>query len=540
MKKILVIAAALLLVGLEAPLQAEAADAMRPLAIGDYFALQSVGSPRISPDAKWVAYTVSNANLETDSREMRVWMISTSGGEAIPMTAKGNTAWEPRWSPDGRYLSFLSVREGGESSGAQVFTLDVRGGEAEQLTRAEHGVEGYEWSPDSKRLVVVIRDHDPNQGPGPWVVDRLMIKDNSVGYLNRLRTHLYVFDIGSGTTVKITSGDYDDSSPAWSPDGSRIAFTSNRTAEPDDNFNTDIWLVQPDVAHEQQIPVRVTSNLGSDANPVWHPDGKRLAYSTTLKYGYVNYAQFEVAIIGIGHDEPRVLSEPLDRNVFDPVFSADGSRLFVVIEDDGRAHLGAYSVDDGTLSRPIAGERRVESVVAEPDGGIVALVSESRLPGELFALEGRSKANSKLRRLTRVNDGLLKSIELTDVEEVRFMSTDGTTEIQALVYKPPNFDPKRRYPTIFWLHGGQENQDDVGFNFRIQLFAANGYVVVSPNVRGSGGRGYDFALANWKQWGKFDTLDVIAAADHMESLGYVDPARLGIGGWSYGAFSRIT
>ncbi len=186
------------------------------------------------------------------------------------------------------------------------------------------------------------------------------------------------------------------------------------------------------------------------------------------------------------------------------------------------------------MSRPIAGDRRVEGATVAPNGNVVALVSESRMPGELFVLDARTAATSKLRRLTHVNDELLKTIELVDAEEVRFMSTDGTTEIQALVYKPAKFNPKRRYPTIFWLHGGQENQDDVGFNYRIQLFAANGYVVVSPNVRGSGGRGIDFALSNFRQWGKYDSLDVLAAADYMETLGYVDPKRLGIGGWSYG------
>lgn len=214
MKKNLLIGFVLLLASLETPLLAEAADVIRPLEIADYFALQSISDPRISPDGQRVAYTISGVDLEKDSRETRVWMVSTSGGEAIPMTAKGNSAWQPRWSPDGKHLSFLAVREGSEGSGTQVFTLDVRGGEGEQLTRAERGVESYEWSPDSKRLVLVIRDHDPNQGPGPWVVDRLMIKDDSVGYLNRLRSHLYVLDIDSGATVQITSADYDDSSPA--------------------------------------------------------------------------------------------------------------------------------------------------------------------------------------------------------------------------------------------------------------------------------------------------------------------------------------
>ena len=136
------------------------------------------------------------------------------------MTAKGSSVWHARWSPDGRYLSFLSARQWGEGSGSQVFTLDLRGGEGVQLTNVEQGVEGYEWSPDGKQLVLVIRDRDPNEAPGPWVIDRLQIKDDYVGYLNRLRTHLYVFDVETKSIVQITSGDYEDYDPAWSPDGS--------------------------------------------------------------------------------------------------------------------------------------------------------------------------------------------------------------------------------------------------------------------------------------------------------------------------------
>jgi dipeptidyl aminopeptidase/acylaminoacyl peptidase len=521
----------LLFVGVVTPALAKDAS-RRPIGIDDYFALKNVSDPRISPDGKWVTYSVRTQDLENDSRQTRIWMVPTEGGDAIPMTANGNSAWQHRWSPDGKYLSFLSARDGLE---AQVYTLDMRGGEGVQVTSIEQGVEGYEWSPDGKRLVLLIRDQDPDEGPKPWVVDRRQIKEDYQGYLNRLRSHLYVFDLETRATVQITSGDYEDYAPAWSPDGSKIAFTSNRSVDPDANFNTDIWLVNPGVSHDKQDPVRVTSNLGSDEAPIWHPDGERIAYSTTIKYQYVNYAQFEVAIIRVGEDEPVVLSEPLDRNIFDPVFSADGSRLYFLLEDDGRVHLGAFSVNDGSISRPIGGDRRVEGAAAAPDGTVVALVSESRLPGELFALNAGAESDAELRRLTYANQALLNTLALVDVEERRFMSSDGTTEIQALVYKPHNFNPKRRYPTIFWLHGGQENQDDVGFNYRVQLFAANGYVVVSPNIRGSGGRGYDFALANWRQWGKYDTLDVIAAADYMVSLGYVDPDRLGIGGWSYGA-----
>ncbi len=164
-----------------------------------------------------------------------------------------------------------------------------------------------------------------------------------------------------------------------------------------------------------------------------------------------------------------------------------------MLEDDGKVHLAAVSVEDGSLSRPIAGHRRVEATVVGPDGAVVALVSEPRLPAELFVLDPSD--SSELRRLSHVNDELLKSIWLADAEEQRFPTLDGT-EIQAFIVKPRSFDPKLEYPTMLWLHGGQESQYDYGFYFRVQLFAANGYVVVMPNVRGSGGRGIDFTPAS--------------------------------------------
>ena len=507
---------------------AQDTDALRPLQIDDYFALKSVGGPRISPDGAWVAYTVRTKDLENDQSETRLWMVSTSGGEAIPMTAKGRSVWRPRWSPDGKYLAF--------ARGGQVYTLDRRGGEGVQLTHVKQGIDSYDWSPDGKRLVLVITDPEPKaKRPGPWVIDRLQFKEDYQGYLNRQRGHIYVFDVDTKALVQITSGDYEDSEPAWSPDGSLIAFTSNRTDEPDANANSDIWLVKPDIPHERQQPVRVTSNPGTDDGPIWHPDGKQIAYITTTRPEIPHYyLQTKLALIRVGQSEPVVFAKSLDRKVSDPQFTPDGSSVYLLLEDDGMVNLALLSLEDGSLSRPIAGRRRVDAAAVGPDGTVVTLLSEPRLPAELFVLVAGSSASSGLRRLTHVNDELLKTIALADVEEERFPSTDGTTEIQAFIYKPKSFDPKRRYPTLLWLHGGQESQYDYGFNFRVQLFAANGYVVVMPNVRGSGGRGLEFTLSNWQNWGKYDALDVLAATDHVVKLGYADPERLGIGGWSYG------
>ena len=507
-------------------------DTLRPLEIDDYFALRYVGSAQVSPDGEWIAYTVSGQDLENDSRWTRLWMISRSGGEPLPMTMSGSSAWSPRWTPDGKRLSFIASGNDGTS---QVFTLPTRGGERLQLTDIDGGVEGYEWSPDGKRLVLVLRDPLEDKRPGPWVIDRLKFKQDYVGYLDRRRGHLYTYDIDSGAAMQITAGDYEDYSPAWSPDGRHIAFVSNRTEEPDNNWNTDIWLVDPDTPHDEQVPVRVTTNPWSDDSPIWHPDGERIGYLTTYTDRTDvpgSYLQTKVAIVRIGDDEPVLLTtEDLDRKAWRPAFSPDGNHIYVMLEDDGQVQLAGVSVVDGTFHRLVTGEVRVEDIAVAPDGSIVAAISGPRSPSDFFRVDPESSAEP--RRITDVNGELLDSIFLSDVEELRFPTLDGT-EIQTFVYKPRDFDPEQRYPAILWLHGGQESQYDQGFNFRVQLFAANGYVVVMPNVRGSGGRGLDFALALNKAYGTKDVEDVIVATDYVIGQGYVDPERLGVGGWSSG------
>ena len=497
----------------------------------DYFALRYPGSPQVSPDGRWVAYTVSGQDLANDRRFTRIWMVPLAGGEPMFMTARDSSAWSPRWAPDGEHLSFIATSGEGSS---QVYTLDIRGGERVQLTDIAGGVESYEWSPDGKRLVLVLRDPEKDKGPGPWVIDRLTFKQDYVGYLDRRRVHLYMYDLDSQSVTQITAGDYEDYSPKWSPDGSRIAFVSNRTEEPDSNWNTDIWLVDPDTPHDEQEPVRVTTNPWSDDSPIWHPDGERIGYITS----YTNrtdvpgpYLRTKVAIIRIGEDEPRLLTtEELDRKAYGPAFSPDGGRIYVMLEDDGQVQLASVSGADGELERLVKGQVRAEEIAVAPDGSVVAAISGPILPSDLFVLEAGA---SERRRLTHVNDELLRSVFLSDVEELRFPTLDGT-EIQTFVYKPQNFVSEHRYPTILWLHGGQESQYDYGFNFRVQLFAAEVSVVVMPNVRGSGGRGQEFALALNKAYGTADVEDVIVATDYVIEQGYVDPDRLGIGGWSSG------
>jgi len=514
----------------------------RRLQIADFFKLESVGDPRVSPDGQWVAFTVRTLDLKKDAAETRLWMVPVAGGEAIPMTAPGSTAGRPRWSRDGKYLGFLSNRVDKKQ---QVFVLDRRGGEAIQLTEVEQGVQAFEWSPDGKRLVLVVEDPKPKKKdaeeggaesdekevPDPWVIDRLQFKDDEEGgYLDRLRNHLYVFDLKTKETRQITFGDFEDSEPAWSPDGRSIVFVSNRTEEPDSNYNTDLWLVDPDAAESGQAPARITTGPGSDRSPTWHPDGSLLAYITTTRPEIVDFAQTKVAVIEADGSRPTILTEELDRTARPPRFSPDGGTVYFRIDDHGSVPLATAAPDGGGIARAIAGRRRVEAFDIAPDGTIVAVISEANRPGEIFAL---AKDGTPLERLTHLNDEALAGVRFARAEKITATSPDGTP-IEAFVDLPPDFQNGRRYPTILWPHGGPMGQHDWGWNFTAQLIAANGYVVVRPNPRGSTGYGQDFCLAIWANWGEDDLQDVLAAVGHVIELGWADPDRLGVAGWSYG------
>ena len=294
------------------------APAQRPvLTIDDQFLIERVGSPQISPDGLRVAYTVGTTDYDTNSSETQIWVVDRDAGMPIPMTGKGSSASSPRWSLDGRRLSFLAARDGGKT---QVWALDLTtGGEAVQLTEAEESVSSYEWSPDGRRMALRIKDPAPEKNPAaktksgadiaePWVIDRLQFKRDYVGYLDHRRTHLYTFDLASRALVQITSGDYDDSQAVWSPDGKTIAFVSNRTDDADDNFDTNIWLVDAGNTDMGASLTQVTTNPGSDGSPAWSPDGERIAHVTETDVDHSPYDVAKVAVIEPG-GQAMILTE---------------------------------------------------------------------------------------------------------------------------------------------------------------------------------------------------------------------------------------
>jgi dipeptidyl aminopeptidase/acylaminoacyl peptidase len=513
------------------------ATAKRPITPADVLRLQTIADPQVSPDGNWVAFVQSGVDVAKDKRNADIWMISWDGQQSVQLTNSPDGEASPRWSPDGRYLSFISARSNSASPAtspsAQLWLMDRRGGEAKKLTDLKGELEDCEWSPTGKQIALVIRDKDYSDSAKtkirqPYVIDRYQFKTDVKGYLDRRLAHLYVFDLEKKTLDTLTKGAYEESSPAWSPDGKWLAFVSNRSEDPDKNENTDLYLIE---ARKGATIRQLTNWPGRDGSPVWSPDSKQLAYLRSTGSGnFLMYDQSVLALLsveGTAIPQPRLLSLALDRPVRNPRWSADGKSVGVLIDDDCRTHVAEYRIADGQLTYLTTGDRAFADLETNPKGGWVTLMSEPQLPTEIYALD-----QTKTRRLTTVQDEFVAPLILATVTGYTSKSKDGAS-VSNLLFLPPN-TPATKLPTVFFIHGGPVGQDTYGFDLTRQVLACGGYAVVGVNYRGSNGRGLDFTKAIYADWGNKEVLDILGAADALVQQGTADPARLGIGGWSYG------
>lgn len=517
-----------------------AQPARRAIVLDDLARIKSVGDPQRSPDGQWVAYTVGTTDAEKDRRDTDIWMASWDGARQIRLTSSPDGESSPRWSPDGRYLAFLASRgtEDEKKKGAQVWLLDRQGGEAEKLTDVDGGVSDYSWSPDGKRLVFVHSEKNPADDPEkmegwkrktrpPLVVDRYHFKQDRDGYLPRLYSHIWLFDVESRKAEALTKDRFDDSSPAWSPDGTRIAFVSERGADPDRTNDSNIYVMD---AKAGATAIQLTTFSGPDrGRPAWSPDGHWIAYVQGDEPKMSAYNLGKLAVVPAGGGAPRLLTESLDRNVSGPLaWSKDGSSLYFTVSDDRVVYVGKAPVSGGAVEKMTSGRRTVASLSVGGDGAITLLAGNATETPEVHALEG-----SALRKLTHVNDALFSELQLGVTEELTSKSKDGT-EVHGLLVKPAGYQAGTKYPTILYIHGGPNGQDQHSFAFDREFFAANGYAVLAINYRGSSGRGSAYQKAIFADWGNKEVVDLLGAVDQAVAMGVADPARLGIGGWSYG------
>ena len=515
-----------------------AQTAKRPLKIDDLFAIKDVRDPQISPDGNWVVYVLSSVDIKADKSATDIWMISFDGKTNRQITFSPDNESSPRWSPDGKFLSFTSSRPG-PNKGGQIWLLDLGGGEARQLTDIKGSLQDYAWSPDSKRLVLTIGDPDPEaeledgskpKTPKPIVIDRYKFKQDREGYLRSgLKSYVYLFEVAAKKTERLTKGKFNESSPVWSPDGSKIAFASNHAKDTDRDEITQLFVAEskPNSAEKQITP---DTTRGTRSPAVWSPDGKMLAFLETDERKFGAYSMNHLTLVSAdGNAAPTRFksTEDLDRGVSNLSFNTDGKSISFLVTDNRSVYPAKANLVSGNAERLMESPIAVSNWTKAAEKSVL-LSGNNTKATEIYAFEG-----GKLRQLTTHNNALFAELNIPETEEFGFKSKDGT-DVYGLITYPIGYVKGTKVPTLLRIHGGPNAQDQHSFAAERQYFAANGYAVLAINYRGSSGRGKAFSQKIAADWGNFEVQDLLAGVDHVVKMGVADADKLGVGGWSYG------
>lgn len=493
----------------------------------DVWRSYSVSSPKISPDGQWILYNHSKVDSIKDGYDGKLYMMSIDGNENIQLTEQTKGVGQPSWSPDNKYISFLSKGKTEESS-AQIFLMNRKGGEPIQLTKIKGEISSYRWFPDGKSILMEILDPSTADTAKtkirkPYEIRRYTFKNDSEGYLDERKTHLYLFDIESKKLDTLTRGVFNESGAAISDDGKKIAYVSNITEDPDRNENTDIFLYDLD----NKSTLQITTYAGENGTPRFSPDGRYLSYTqSTTESGFNMYDQSRLWVYDLKANTARCLSENIDRSVGSVNWSTDGRFIYSIIEDDRKRNILRFDINTGASDYITDKEGAFSSLDIGKDGRMVALYSNATTPNEIY-----TNTNGTFTKVSTFSTAFLAPLKLSYVKGFSCQSVDKNT-VTGILYLPDS--AARKLPLILYIHGGPVAQDDYGFDMTRQIMSAAGYAVAAVNYRGSSGRGMAYTKSIAGDWGNKEVKDIIAVTDYLIREGYVDPEKLGISGWSYG------
>jgi dipeptidyl aminopeptidase/acylaminoacyl peptidase len=530
----------------------------RTITAEDLYQFNPISDVRISPDGLNVSYTMQRVDRKTEKKYTNIWLASTTKGEPRQFTTGNQHDGSGRWSPDGSQIAFLSDRDNKEKP-AQIYLIPFGGGEARKLTKIDGEISNLSWSPDGKQLLCLVRKLDEESierqkdeqkkklGVVSRQYDRPFYKLDGYGYLPHERTHIWTVDVRTGKARQLTDDAvYDEHYADWSPDGQWITFSSNRSDNPD--LTPDRWniFVIPAVGGKIR---KIDGPVGEKYQPAFSPDGKLIAYLGSEGEG-LSYKNASLWVVpSDGSTLPRNLTEKYDLHVdsstindvgsperMNPTWSRDGKRLYFTTVLHGSSKLASISVSGDGLRDEIG------------EGGVVGSFSFDREQKRVAYFYGkindpvqiisRDLATNKERQLTRLNRKLLDTIDLGSTEEVWFKGPDGN-DLQGWILKPPGFNPNKKYPSIMEIHGGPLTQYGKFFMHEFYYLAAHGYVVYFSNPRGGRGYGEEHAKGIYKDWGSVDYADLMAWADYVEKLPYIDSQRMGVTGGSYGGYMTV-
>lgn len=527
----------------------------------DLFRIEWVGDPEISPDGRQLCFVRTKVDEDNNGYSSAIWLLDLTRPGAEPRrltfgapTDASAVEENPRWSPDGQRIAFKSNRSGKP----QIYLLPLEGGEARSVTTQKQGAGDFSWSPDGRRIAAALLDPEPENDeadgktkPSVRVIDRLRYKFNGRGFLDpNRRTHIYVIDARTGEATQITEGEYSETAPAWSPDGSLIAFSSSHRSEEVENW-TDIFVV-PAAGGEVR---RVTPSRGMSGEFAFSPDGGQIAY-----FGHDEGNRVEnddLWVIPTEGGEPRNLTKAFDHTQGNhiggdarwdhgqsgPVWSADGREIYLTFTERGNCPLFAVDARSGAVRKVSGEEELVVTSFSLPGGGRgaaaaagpIALVGAKRLsPGDLYLVE--VSGNSQPVQISSLNRGLFAEIELSIPEPMPYPSEDGT-ELQAWIMRPIGLAEGETAPLVLEIHGGPHSAYGNAFFHEFQLLAARGYAVLYTNPHGSTGYGLQFTRGCVGDWGGLDYRDIMRGVDEaLSRFGWIDRERLGVTGGSYGGY----
>ncbi len=526
---------------------------IRTITADDLYKFKLISEPVISPAGDLAVYCQHEVDKKTEKKYAHLWAVSLPNGKPRQITHGKHSDTNPRFSPDGKTIAFLSNRE--DEKQPQIYLLPTDGGEARKLTDLKGEIGSFSFSPDGKRLLVQFRakdkgeierekdEHKKKLGVVCREIDRVFFKEDGRGYLPKERFHLWIVDVKSGKAKQLTKGDkYDEWDPAWSPDGRTIAFCSNRSEDPDlDPDAIDIYLI-PSSGGKMK---RIETPLGPKGSPSFSPDGRLIAYygHEGKGMGWKNTRLWVVPADGKG--KARCLTAKHDFDVSSwtindmgslpqvpPTWASDGSAIYFQVAHHGNTVLKRADLD-GNVEDVIAKTGVVGRFGFDRDQErLLYFFGDMKDPGQIYLHDMES---GKERVLTRANHALLSKIDLGNVEEVWFKGAAGN-DLQGWIITPPGFDPGKKYPSILEIHGGPRVQYGNFFMHEFYYLAAQGYVVYFCNPRGGQGYGEEHSKAIWNDWGGADYADLMAWADHVSKLPYIDPDRMGVTGGSYGGY----
>jgi dipeptidyl aminopeptidase/acylaminoacyl peptidase len=530
----------------------------KPLTFDDLMRVQRIADPQISPDGKWIAYTVTAVDKEKNSKDSDIWILPTAGGEARQLTHSSKSDTRPRWSPDGKEIAFVSTRDGS----SQVYLLPPDGGEPKKVTHIATEADGVLFSPDGKNLLfnsevypecdsgdaqktldcnAARKEATENSKVKAHIATRLLFRHwNS--WKEGKRSHLFVVPAnGSRPPRDLTPGDYDTppfslggpDNYAFSPDGTEVCFASNRDAQEERSTNVDLFTVNLLTGETRKI----TTNPAYDGSPLYSPNGKFIAYRAQFRAGYES-DRFRLMLYDRANGQHRNLSESFDRWIDSFAWAPDNRKLCFIAEDSGRNSIFEISVERKEVQCLVKNNSSGDLRIA-PDGRTLVFTRSSmHQPAEIYT--AASNGSDPVAR-THHNDALLAARAMNQAEEFWFDGAPSGSRIpktHTWILKPPQFDSSKQYPVLLLVHGGPQGawDDNWGFRWNPQMYAAAGYVVVMPNPRGSTGYGQQWIDEINRDWGGRCFRDLMLVMDAVENLPYIDKTKTAAAGASFGGF----